>query len=165
MESLFFEFDGIPDFTRRFVHRHAALVVDDTSEIEQKLKDHGIEVLFSGNSPAIQLEGSFESVAVQGWIRMYGSVPVFCLDPFGNLLEFVPGTNLEVSKPAARECRPARCEGSGWMLVYRSRPDVVTACTCKRAATGQLSPASVMACAGSGTVLLGVGSRSSHGLH
>jgi len=97
--ELFFEFDGIPDFTRRFVHRHAAFVVDDTSEIEQKLKDHGIEVLFSANSPAIQLEGSFENVAVQGWIRMYGSVPVFCLDPFGNLLEFVPGTNLEISRP------------------------------------------------------------------
>jgi catechol 2,3-dioxygenase-like lactoylglutathione lyase family enzyme len=97
-EELFFEFDGVPDFTRRFVHRHAALVVDDTSAIEQKLKEHGIEVLFSGNSPGIEVQGTFENIAVQGWIRMYGSVPVFCLDPFGNLLEFVPGTLLKTSE-------------------------------------------------------------------
>jgi hypothetical protein len=25
------------------------------------------------------------------WMRMYNQVPVFCLDPFGNLLELVPG--------------------------------------------------------------------------
>jgi len=100
-EQLFFEFDGVSDFTRRFVHRHAALLVDDTSVMEQRLKDHGIEVLFSGNSPAIRVEGTFENVAVQGWTRMYGSVPVFCLDPFGNLLEFVPAADSEVTEPDA----------------------------------------------------------------
>jgi catechol 2,3-dioxygenase-like lactoylglutathione lyase family enzyme len=96
--ELFFEFDGVPDFTRRFVHRHAALVVDDTSEIEQRLNGRGFEVLFSRNSPAIQVDSTFENIVVEGWKQMYGDVPLFCLDPFGNLLEFVPGKNLAMCK-------------------------------------------------------------------
>ena len=27
---------------------------------------------------------------IAGWMRMYNSIPVFCQDPFGNLLELVP---------------------------------------------------------------------------
>jgi catechol 2,3-dioxygenase-like lactoylglutathione lyase family enzyme len=92
--ELAFEFDGTADFTRRFVHRHAAFVVDDVAEIEARLNNSGVEVLFSGSSPGTQLEGTFENIAAQGWIQMYGRVPLFCLDPFGNLLEFVPGQKL-----------------------------------------------------------------------
>ena len=93
-EDLFIQFDGIPDFTRRRTHRHAALVVPDLEVLESRLKDHDIEILFSEKSQEAQIPGTLENTSVQGWKQMYGGVPIFCEDPFGNLLEFVPGKNL-----------------------------------------------------------------------
>ena len=93
-EDLFFHFDGIPDFTRRHIHRHAALVVPDLAVLESKLKEYDIKILFSEKSQEAQIPGTLEYTQVQGWMQMYGGVPLFCMDPFGNLIEFVSGKNL-----------------------------------------------------------------------
>ena len=75
--------------TRRYVHRHAALRVPDLPALKQRLQDHGVEILI--DPERIAPDDSLAQNLAAGWWRMYGSVPVFCLDPFGNLLELVPG--------------------------------------------------------------------------
>ena len=80
--------DGSQD-TRRFIHRHAALLVPDLPALKQRLREAGVEILFD---PAqIAADDALAQNMIAGWMRMYNSVPVFCCDPAGNLLELVPG--------------------------------------------------------------------------
>ena len=88
-ENLYIEVEGLGELTKRHIHRHAALVVADVGELERRLVDHGFEVLFSANR--ITAGDALAENLVDGWMKMYGAVPVFCCDPFGNLLEFIPG--------------------------------------------------------------------------
>ena len=81
--------DGLQD-SRRFIHRHAALLVPDLAALKQRLHAHGVEILFD---PAqLAPDDALAQNLMAGWMRMYGRVPVFCCDPAGNLLELVPGS-------------------------------------------------------------------------
>lgn len=80
--------DGSLD-SRRFIHRHAALLAPDLPALKQRLLAAGVEILFD---PArISPDDALAQNMLAGWRRMYNSVPVFCADPAGNLLELVPG--------------------------------------------------------------------------
>lgn len=74
--------------TRRYIHRHAALVVLDLSALRARLQAHGVELLFEPDQ--IAPDDALGQNMIAGWRRMYGQVPIFCADPFGNLLELVP---------------------------------------------------------------------------
>jgi glyoxylase I family protein len=92
-EDLFIRIDGPSDITRRYIHRHAALVVSDLSSLLTRLTEHGVEVLLDPRTLQATDSDPLLANLVQGWNKMYGTAPVFCLDPFGNLLEIVPATN------------------------------------------------------------------------
>ena len=74
--------------TRRHIHRHAALYVPLLDAMRKRLVENDIEILLS------ETDGRHDDELAQnmmaGWRKMYGGVPLFCEDPFGNLLEFVP---------------------------------------------------------------------------
>ena len=75
--------------TRRYVHRHAAFLVPDLPALKQRLQASGVEILFD---PAqVAADDALAHNLMAGWMRMYNGIPVFCQDPFGNLLELVPG--------------------------------------------------------------------------
>ncbi len=88
-EDLFLQVDGDALVTRRFIHRHAALVVSDWADLKRRLQTHGVEILVGPDSDVKQ--DALAANMVEGWKKMYGGVPIFCLDPFGNLLELIPG--------------------------------------------------------------------------
>ena len=71
----------------RHIHRHAAFLVENFAETRERLKDHGMEILFSEESSP--LDGLSQNL-IAGWKEMYGAVPIFVHDPFHNLLEIVP---------------------------------------------------------------------------
>ncbi len=71
----------------RHIHRHAAFLVENFAETGARLKDHGIEILFSEESPPP--DGLSQNL-MAGWREMYGAVPIFVYDPSHNLLEIVP---------------------------------------------------------------------------
>jgi catechol 2,3-dioxygenase-like lactoylglutathione lyase family enzyme len=73
---------------RRYIHRHAAMLVADLPALRQRLEANGIEILFQPE--AIAADDALAQNMIAGWQRMYGQVPIFCADPFGNLLELVP---------------------------------------------------------------------------
>ncbi len=70
------------------VHRHAAVSVLDLASCEERLQKHGVRILFgeSCRDP----DDALTQNMIAGWRVMYGGIPLFCEDPFGNLLEFVP---------------------------------------------------------------------------
>jgi hypothetical protein len=74
--------------TLRHVHRHAALRVSDVAAYEKRLEAHGVEILFSESRADADDELAQDMMA--NWRVMYAAVPLFCEDPFGNLLELVP---------------------------------------------------------------------------
>jgi catechol 2,3-dioxygenase-like lactoylglutathione lyase family enzyme len=73
---------------RRYIHRHAAMLVSDLPALRQRLEANQIEMLFQPE--AVAADDTLAQNMIAGWQRMYGLVPVFCADPFGNLLELVP---------------------------------------------------------------------------
>lgn len=75
--------------TRRYIHRHAAFVAPDLPALRQRLLDHGVEILVDPQH--VDPNDLLTNNLLAAWMRMYNQVPVFCLDPFGNLLELVPG--------------------------------------------------------------------------
>jgi catechol 2,3-dioxygenase-like lactoylglutathione lyase family enzyme len=75
--------------TRRYIHRHAALIARDLPALRQRLQDHGVEILVD---PAhVDAGDALTHNLLAAWMRMYNQVPLFCMDPFENLLELVPG--------------------------------------------------------------------------
>jgi catechol 2,3-dioxygenase-like lactoylglutathione lyase family enzyme len=92
VDDLYIRIDGTADITRNYIHRHAALVVSDLPRLLDKLRQNAVEVLLDASSPSAEQSDSLLGNLVDGWTRMYGIPPVFCRDPFGNLLEFVPGS-------------------------------------------------------------------------
>jgi catechol 2,3-dioxygenase-like lactoylglutathione lyase family enzyme len=74
--------------TRRYIHRHAAMVVSDLPALRERLQANGVELLFEPEQ--ISPDDGLGQNMIAGWRRMYGQVPIFCADPFGNLLELVP---------------------------------------------------------------------------
>lgn len=91
-DDLYIRIDGTTDITRNYIHRHAALVVSDLPRLLGKLRQNAVEVLLDASSPRAEQADSLLRNLVDGWTRMYETPPVFCRDPFGNLLEFVPGS-------------------------------------------------------------------------
>jgi catechol 2,3-dioxygenase-like lactoylglutathione lyase family enzyme len=74
--------------TRRYIHRHAAFITPDLPALKQRLQDNHIEILID---PAqVDPNDTLTKTMLAAWMRMYNQVPVFCLDPFGNLLELIP---------------------------------------------------------------------------
>ena len=86
-QDLFIRGAAYEDVTLAHVHRHAAFLVPDVDAYEQRLQDHGCQVLFS-ETMAEQFDDDLTKNMVESWGKMYGRIPVFCLDPFKNLLEF-----------------------------------------------------------------------------
>ena len=78
------------ELSLRHVHRHAALRVKDLTVCQQRLEDHGVEVLFSATRG--DHAGSLTENMMAGWRAMYGGIPLFCKDPSGNLIELVPAS-------------------------------------------------------------------------
>ena len=76
------------EFSLRHIHRHAALRVTDLAAHEQKLKENGTEVLFSAALASDNDDLAQNMLA--SWRTVYAGTPIFCRDPFGNLLELVP---------------------------------------------------------------------------
>lgn len=87
-EDLYIDIGGASDITRRHIHRHVALAVSDSDGLEARLEENGIEILFGPNR--VEPDDELSRNMIDGWMRMYGGVPVFCLDPFKNLVELVP---------------------------------------------------------------------------
>ena len=87
-DDLYFNKGSGAEVTLRHVHRHAALRVLDLLAYEKRLEKHGITILFS------ERQGDHDDDLTQNmmanWRTMYGGVPIFCEDPFQNLLEFIP---------------------------------------------------------------------------
>lgn len=75
--------------SRRYIHRHAALSARDLPVLKQRLQANGIEILV--DPERVDTDDALTHNLLAAWMRMYGQVPLFCLDPFGNLLELVPG--------------------------------------------------------------------------
>jgi catechol 2,3-dioxygenase-like lactoylglutathione lyase family enzyme len=94
-DDLFIRIGGSSEITRNYIHRHVALIVSDFAATKQKLKDNHVNILFDADTVG---EGAdpFTINLIQGWIKMYGAPPFFCLDPFGNLLEIIPGSGEDV---------------------------------------------------------------------
>jgi catechol 2,3-dioxygenase-like lactoylglutathione lyase family enzyme len=89
-EDLFIRIDGESDITRRYIHRHAALLVTGLDALRGRLKNSGVTVLFDPSLAEANAGDELTANLVEGWQKMYGAVPIFCLDPSGNLLELVP---------------------------------------------------------------------------
>jgi catechol 2,3-dioxygenase-like lactoylglutathione lyase family enzyme len=75
--------------SRRYIHRHVALVARDLPALRHRLQDHGIEILV--DSDHLDPNDVLTQMLTAAWLRMYNQVPLFCMDPFENLLELVPG--------------------------------------------------------------------------
>jgi catechol 2,3-dioxygenase-like lactoylglutathione lyase family enzyme len=90
-EDIFIQVDNTSETTRNFIRRHIALVVSDFHNTTKRLRENHIDILFDadniGNDP-----DPLTLNLIEGWTRMYGRPPVFCRDPFGNLLEIIPGS-------------------------------------------------------------------------
>ena len=74
--------------SRRYIHRHAALIARDLPALKQRLQANGVEILIDPDH--VNADDALTKNLLAAWMRMYNQVPLFCLDPFGNLLELVP---------------------------------------------------------------------------
>ena len=86
--TLYLNLDGGGETHRRYVHRHLALVVSDWAEMQRRLRDGAVRIEFSEET--IDPGDGFGLNLVKGWKSRYGRVPLFCTDPFDNLLELIP---------------------------------------------------------------------------
>ena len=75
-------------FSLRHVHRHAALRVSDLPAFERRLNEAGVQILF--NESLAEPDDDLAQNMMAGWRVAYDGVPLFCEDPFGNLIELVP---------------------------------------------------------------------------
>jgi catechol 2,3-dioxygenase-like lactoylglutathione lyase family enzyme len=91
-EDLFIRINDNSDITRKFIHRHAALLVSDLDSVRERLRDNGVEILFDASTIDNRQSDPLISNVIEGWIKMYGMPPIFCLDPSGNLLEIIQGS-------------------------------------------------------------------------
>ena|SRR5579872_2390013 len=90
-EDLFIRVDDTADITRNFIHRHVAFVVSDFEELKKRLEEYRVEILFDSVKVNEKGPDSLDYNLIDSWIKMYGKTPLFCRDPFGNLLEIIPG--------------------------------------------------------------------------
>ena len=72
----------------RHVHRHVALRVSDLPAFERRLVEAGVQILF--NESLAEPDDDLAQNMMAGWRVAYDGVPLFCEDPFGNLIELVP---------------------------------------------------------------------------
>ncbi len=86
--DLYIERAGGSEITRRHIHRHAALHVPQLDAMHKRLQEYDVKILFCETDDDHVDELAKNMIA--GWRTMYGGIPLFCEDPFGNLLEFVP---------------------------------------------------------------------------
>ena len=86
--DLLLRFEDGSTGSRTYIHRHAALIARDLPALKQRLQANGVEILIDPDH--LDAADSLTKNLVAAWMRMYNQVPLFCLDPFGNLLEFVP---------------------------------------------------------------------------
>jgi len=77
------------EISLRHVHRHAAFLCPDVDAYEQRLTEHGIEVLFN-EKISQQVDDELSQNMKNSWTLMYNAIPLFFEDPFDNLLELVP---------------------------------------------------------------------------
>jgi catechol 2,3-dioxygenase-like lactoylglutathione lyase family enzyme len=87
-EDLFIRVGSGTERTLRHIHRHAALRVSDLPAYEQRLEEYGVEILFSESRS--DRDDKLTGNMMAGWRVGYGGLPLFCEDPFENLLELVP---------------------------------------------------------------------------
>lgn len=80
---------------RSYIHRHIALVIADMTGLRRRLAQHRVRIVFAAELAEAQDE--FARNLMAGWSRRYGGVPLFCLDPSGNLLELIPAKDLAPS--------------------------------------------------------------------
>ena len=78
------------ELTRRYIHRHAAFAIDNLDLLENRLREHKVEILIGPNNPPPK--DFLGKASNEGWERMYDRLPLFVHDPSGNLIEFVPAT-------------------------------------------------------------------------
>jgi catechol 2,3-dioxygenase-like lactoylglutathione lyase family enzyme len=90
-DAIFIRIDNSSDVTRNYIHRHVALVVSDFDETRTRLRENGIDVLFDAEVTGPDYD-VFTANLIEGWKKMYGAPPLFCRDPFGNILEIIPFT-------------------------------------------------------------------------
>jgi len=76
------------ELTVRHVRRHAALRVLDLASFEKRLKEHDVKILF--NESLADEDDELAQNMMAGWRVVYDGIPLFCEDPFGNLIELVP---------------------------------------------------------------------------
>jgi catechol 2,3-dioxygenase-like lactoylglutathione lyase family enzyme len=92
-EDLFIRIDNTTDITRRFIHRHVAFVAPDFEALKKRLHDNNIEIVFDPDKVNEKGPDPLDTNLIESWLKMYGRPPIFCRDPFGNLLEIIPGRN------------------------------------------------------------------------
>lgn len=90
-EDLFIRMHDASDITRRFIHRHVALAFSDLDSVRERLKENGVEILFDARTIDNKECDLLVSNMIEGWIKMYGTPPIFCQDPSGNLIEIIQG--------------------------------------------------------------------------
>lgn len=74
--------------TKRHIHRHAALLVEEMDQFKSRLEAHQIPLLFCEEQA--DLGDPLTRNMVAAWNTLYGASPIFFHDPFENLLEGVP---------------------------------------------------------------------------
>jgi catechol 2,3-dioxygenase-like lactoylglutathione lyase family enzyme len=95
-EDLFIHINDTSDITCNFIHRHVALIALDFDKLNKRLRENRIEILFDSERGDDQTNDPLIANLMEGWTRMYGRPPIFCKDPFGNLLEIIPGQRREL---------------------------------------------------------------------
>jgi catechol 2,3-dioxygenase-like lactoylglutathione lyase family enzyme len=88
--DLYIQINDASEITRNFIHRHVALVVSDFDSTKNRLTENHVDILFDADKIGNDSD-PFTLNLIDGWTRMYGAPPFFCRDPFGNLLEIIPG--------------------------------------------------------------------------
>lgn len=87
-QTLYLTVAGSGEIHRSYVHRHIALLVSDWVEMQRRLREGDVRIEFSEDT--VDPGDTFARNLMEGWKGRYGRVPVFCSDPFGNLLELIP---------------------------------------------------------------------------
>ena len=66
-------------------------MVSDFDSTKKRLAENQVDILFDADKVASNSD-PFVANLIEGWTKMYGAPPFFCRDPFGNLLEIIPGS-------------------------------------------------------------------------
>src|SRR5438128_7440715 len=81
-EQLFIQPAGAAEMSVNFIHRHIALAISNWASLQVSLRANKIRITFSEET--VDPNDDFANNLIAGWKSRYGSVPVFCLDPFDN---------------------------------------------------------------------------------